>query len=246
MSAAFWRPPPPSEERDRLIAAVLPHVVFDGWRGAALHAAAADLGLDRAAAERAFPRGTLDLIGYHAARADRRMEAARAAEDFAKLSLRRRVIALIRTRLEQEEASREAVRAALAVLALPPNLPVALALIYRTVDALWWAAGDTSTDFSFYTKRATLAGVYLTTLLCWLNDRSEGSAETWAFLDRRIDEVIRLGRARGRLEAALPDVPGLFRAFRQATAGRRRRGARQQRERPGAAPDEASSAPADR
>lgn len=238
MSPAFWRPLAASEERDRLIEAVLNHVPFDGWSPAALRAAASDLGLGTEEAERAFPGGALDLIGYHSVRADRQMSEAVGRLDLEKLSLRRRVIAAIRARLEQNAPVREAVRAALGVLSQPRNLPVALALLYRTVDAVWWSAGDTATNFSFYTKRATLAGVYMATLLVWLNDRSEGSTETWAFLERRIDDVLKLGKARGRVEAALPDLPGLFRAFRQAAAPRSRRGARRPWPTRGEAPDE--------
>ena len=86
----------------------------------------------------------------------------------------------------------------LALLALPLNAPLGLKLLYRTVDAIWYAAGDTSADFNFYTKRATLAGVFSSTLLYWLNDRSEGNEATWAFLDRRIDDVMRFEKFKGQ------------------------------------------------
>jgi ubiquinone biosynthesis protein COQ9 len=220
MTTPFWRPPEPSEARDRVLDAMLAHAPFDGWSDKALVAAAADLGIEPDEARRAFPGGALDLIGYHSARADRRMAEGAAHLDLSALGTRQRIAAVLRTRFEANAGAREAIRAALNVLGLPPNLPIALALLYRTVDAAWWAAGDTSTDFSFYTKRALLAGVYLATLSFWLGDRSEDCAETWAFLERRLDDVMRLQRARGRLEAALPDLPGLLRAFRQAT-GRR-------------------------
>ena len=219
--APFSRPLEPNEERDRLLDATLAHVPFDGWSDKALLAGAKDLGLDPEVARRAFPGGALDLIGYHSARADRRMSEAAAALDLAALGVRQRIAALLRARFEANADAREAIRAAMAVLALPPNLPIALTLLYRTVDATWWAAGDASTTFSFYTKRLLLAGVYLTTLNFWLGDRSEGCAETWAFLERRLADVMRIQKARGRLVGALPDIPELFRAFRHATGARR-------------------------
>src|SRR5262249_29371174 len=107
------------------------------------------------------------------------------------LKIRDRIKLAVRTRIEQTVGGKESVRRGLAMLAFPFNTPLAARLVYRTVDAIWYAAGDTSTDFNFYTKRATLAGVYSSTLLCWLNDRSEGNEETWSFLDRRIDDVMR-------------------------------------------------------
>ena len=95
----------------------------------------------------------------------------------------------------REEAT---ARRALALLALPLNAPLGLKLLYRTVDAMWYAAGDTSADFNFYTKRATLAGVYSSTLLFWLNDRSPGDEATWAFLGRRIDNVMSFEKLKGQ------------------------------------------------
>ena len=221
MTAPFWRPLERSEERDQLIDAVLAHVPFDGWSDKALVAGAADLGLEAEAARHGFPGGALDLIGYHSARADRRMEADAAALDLASLGVRQRIAAILRARFEANAPAREAIRAAMGVLSLPPNLPIALALLYRTVDATWWAAGDATTTFSFYTKRLLLASVYMATLNFWLSDRSGGCAETWAFLDRRLADVMRIQRARGRFEGALPDIPELFRAFRHASGARR-------------------------
>jgi ubiquinone biosynthesis protein COQ9 len=221
MSRAFWRLLEPTPERDALIEATLSHVPFDGWGQKALLAGAADLGVAAEAAERAFPGGALDLIAYHSARADRNMPDALSGLDLPSLGVRQRIVTVVRARLEANTAAREAIRAAMGTLALPPNLPIALALLYRTVDAMWWAIGDSTTTFGFYTKRLTLAGVYLSTLTFWLGDRSEGCNDTWAFLDRRIEDVMRNQKLRGGMEAALPDLPGLFRAFRQATTGHR-------------------------
>ena len=95
-------------------------------------------------------------------------------EGVAALKIRDRIKAAVRIRLERHSGQRESARRALSLLSLPFNAPLALKLLYGTVDAMWYAAGDTSTDFNFYTKRATLAGVYSSTLLYWLNDRSPG------------------------------------------------------------------------
>ena len=108
-------------------------------------------------------------------RADQRTVADMEKEGVASLKIRDRIKNAVRIRLERHAGNREAARRALALLSLPFNAPLALRLLYRTVDAMWYAAGDTSTDFNFYTKRATLAGVYSSTLLYWLNDRSPGA-----------------------------------------------------------------------
>jgi ubiquinone biosynthesis protein COQ9 len=93
--------------------------------------------------------------------------------------------------------AREAVRRALAILAMPQNVPLALRIGWRTADLMWRIAGDTSTDFNHYTKRMTLGAVYGSTLLVWLDDQSDGWTETAAFLDRRIDDVMRFEKFKG-------------------------------------------------
>ena len=206
--------------RARLLEAALAHVAFDGWTGTALAAGAVDLGLDPAAAVNAFPGGPAALIEYFSAGADRRMLAELEKRGLADLRVRDRVAMGVRVRLDLLEPHREAVRRGLSFLALPRNAPLGVKCVYRTVDAIWHAAGDTSTDYNFYSKRLLLAGVYATTLLAWLDDRSEGHAETWAFLDRRIDEVLKVGGTLGRAMGGLLDLPD--RIFRRR-AGRAQR-----------------------
>jgi ubiquinone biosynthesis protein COQ9 len=130
------------------------------------------------------------------------------------LRVAERVALAVNIRLEIVEPWREAVRHALAVLALPQHAVLGLRLLYETVDGIWYAAGDSATDFSFYTKRATLAGIYTATVLYWLEDRSPGFADTRAFLDRRLADVARIGAARQRLENALDRLPNPFRLLR--------------------------------
>jgi len=202
--------------KDRLLRAALPHMPFDGWSEASLRHAADDVGVERAAIRRAFPRGAIDLALYHSAVADRQMEERLAKENLAALKLRERVARAVRLRLEPHAGEREAIHQALSLLVLPPYAPDALRALYRTVDAVWYAVGDRSTDFSFYTKRLLLAGVYVSTLLCWLGDRSAGQGDTWAFLERRIADVMRIQKARGRLEALLEGGPRLFARLQDA------------------------------
>ena len=206
--------------RRRLLDATLNHVPFDGWTMTALQRAAADLGLDAATAVNAFPGGAAELIAFHSAEADRRMLDALQPLDLPGMRVRDRIAAAVRLRLEQNAAHREAIRRALAFLALPQNGPLGLKCLYRTVDAIWYAAGDTSTDYNFYTKRLLLSGVYSSTLLFWLNDESEDFAETWAFLSRRIDEVLKIGGNLGKGVKSLLDLPDRMFRFRPGSMRR--------------------------
>ncbi|UYN97215.1 MAG: COQ9 family protein [Enhydrobacter sp.] len=190
---------PDAELRDRLADAVLAEAAFEGWSGTAVRAAARQLDLPRGEAGRLFPGGALQVLTHVSERGDLRTVRDMEAEGVGTLKVRDRIREAVRIRLDRHAGPKEAVRRGLAVLALPFNAPLGLKLLYRTVDALWYAAGDTSTDFNFYTKRATLAGVYSTTIFYWLNDRTPGSEATWSFLDRRIDDVMRIEKLKARV-----------------------------------------------
>lgn len=192
-------PPERSTERDAAIDALLPNVPFDGWTMRALRRGLASIGQDPEDAPLLFPGGAADMIEAYCDLADRRMEAGAAGLGLDTMRLSQRTRAVIALRLAQNRPHKEAVRRALAVLALPSNVRTGLLCTARTVDAIWHAAGDRSTDISWYTKRAILAGVYTATLLFWLRDPSEDDSAALAFLDRRLAGVGRIGRMRQRI-----------------------------------------------
>ncbi|MEZ5667388.1 MAG: COQ9 family protein [Alphaproteobacteria bacterium] len=208
-------------DRDALVEAMLPHVPFDGWTPGCARRAAADAGLEPEDAGRLFPAGPIDIVAHYCDLADRRMLVALAERDLPSLRVRDRIATAVRVRLEAHAGERVAIRRAIAVTAMPPHAAAAARALYRTVDAIWRVAGDTATDFSFYTKRGLLAWVYTSTLLYWLDDESEGQADSWAFLDRRIGEVLQIPKIRGRVERAFRFAPNpvrTARAFRRGAA----------------------------
>jgi ubiquinone biosynthesis protein COQ9 len=204
-------------QRDALIEAMLPDVPFDGWSRAALRAAARRVGVPAPEALALFPDGPTDFVACFSRWADRRMLDRLERLPLDQLRVPERVALAVNIRLEIVEPWREAVRRALAILSLPQNAPLAIRLLYETVDGIWYAAGDSATDFSFYTKRATLAGIYAATLLYWLEDRSPGFADTRAFLDRRLAEVARIGQARHRFQTTLDRLPNPLRLLRASS-----------------------------
>lgn len=197
-------PPERSAARDAAITALLPNVPFDGWTWRALRTGLAASGGDGRDAEILFPGGPPDMIEAFCDLADRRMEEGAAQLSLGDLRTPARVRAVLALRLAQNRPYKEAIRRALAALALPRRAGIAARCTARTVDAIWHAAGDRSVDFSWYTKRAILAGVYSATLLYWLRDTSEDDAATLAFLDRQLARVGRITRLRRRLSSALP------------------------------------------
>jgi ubiquinone biosynthesis protein COQ9 len=193
---------PDAALRNRLADAVAAEAAFEGFGRKALSTAARQLDLPRGEADRLFPGGALQVLEYLSGRSDRRTVEALEQAGIDTMKVRDRIKLAVRTRIEQHVGSKETARRALALLALPLNAPLGFKLLYRTVDALWYASGDASTDFNFYSKRVTLAGVYSSTLFYWLNDRSPGNEATWGFLDRRIQNVMSFEKLKGRLRKA--------------------------------------------
>ena len=177
--------------RRELALAVGENAVFDGWTRAAVDSAAGQLGINPVQARLAMPKTQAGMIDTYVQEVDRALEAWFTPKRTAKMKIREKIRSLIWRRLEITGPAREAVRRALAIFAMPQNLPLALRAGWRSADLMWRIAGDTSTDFNHYTKRMTLVAVYGSTLLVWLDDQSEGWADTAAFLDRRIDDVMR-------------------------------------------------------
>jgi ubiquinone biosynthesis protein COQ9 len=200
--------------REALLEAMLPDVAFDGWSRAALRRGARKLGVPVGEALALFPGGAADLAAEFSRWADRHMLDRLEALPLDPLRVPERIALAIGLRLEIVEPWREAVRRALTVLALPRHAPLAMRLIYETVDGIWYAAGDAATDFSFYTKRLTLAAIYGATVLYWLDDRSEGFADTRAFVERRLAGAARIGRARYDFATIVERLPNPLRLLR--------------------------------
>jgi ubiquinone biosynthesis protein COQ9 len=184
-------PSPLEQLRRRLALAVGENAVFDGWTSKAVDSAAQQLGIDPVQARLAMPKAQAAMIDLYIQEVDRGLEAYFTPEGLAGLKIREKIRALVWRRLEIMGPAREAVRRGLAILAMPQNVPLALRISWRTADLMWRIAGDTSTDFNHYTKRMTLGAVYASTLLVWLDDQSDGWIDTAAFLDRRIDDVMK-------------------------------------------------------
>lgn len=187
---------------DELAAALAPllpaHAAFDGWSEQALAMAAGQLGVPADRARLAFPGGQAGMIDAWFDAIDRAMAGAFPPERIAAMKVRERIRELILFRLTQVRPHREALRRALAILALPKNAPRGTRLAWRSADRIWRLAGDTATDFNHYSKRAILTGVYSSTTLVFLDDASADLAETRAFLGRRIDDVMRFEKFKAR------------------------------------------------
>jgi ubiquinone biosynthesis protein COQ9 len=213
------RSPFADSERERLIQAILPDVPFDGWSMRALRGAVRRVDIPFEEAMALFPRGAPDLVAAFSHWADRQMlqrleTALLQAPGAEPLGLSRRVALAIHIRFEVVLPWREAVRRGLSVLALPQNAPLGLRLLYDSVDAIWEGIGDHPTNFSFYTKRASLAAILAAATLYWLDDPSPNFEDTDAFVERRLADLYWLTGIRQRFAAASNTLPNPFRLFR--------------------------------
>lgn len=199
------------EIRAALAPLIAANAAFDGWGADARDFAADQAGVDRDIARLAFEGGTIAMIDAWFASVDAAMRRALPAETLAGMKIRARIQGLVEARLAVLHPHRDALRRALALLALPPNTPRALALGWRTADAMWRAAGDTATDYNHYTKRAILAAVYAATITVFLDDESEDYAETRGFLARRIEGIMRFEKAKAGFVERSQNLPSLSR-----------------------------------
>lgn len=193
MSAAEVKPEnmPLEELRLFLAGAVADAAMFDGWGALAVKAAAAAKGVSEDLALYAFAGGEMAAIGAWIGAIDRAMAQELPAEMLATMKIRERIARLIRFRLEAQVGREESLRRALAIMARPTHLAATARLGWQSADAMWRLAGDTAVDFNHYTKRATLAGIYAASLAVFVDDQSVGKAETLAFVDRRIEGIMR-------------------------------------------------------
>ncbi|HEY0300673.1 MAG TPA: COQ9 family protein [Rhizomicrobium sp.] len=197
----------------KVLEAALRHAVFDGFSDRALARAAEETGTAKAALARLFPEGPLSLVEAFSHGADAQMEASLAVLDLKAMKIRARIAAAVMARIEAVRPHKEAARRAAAFLTLPPHAALGARLVWRTADAMWRAVGDTSTDFSFYTKRGILGGVYTATMMRWFTDTSAGEADTGKFLADRIENVMQFEKVKAQAKQAFDRLPPLSEVF---------------------------------
>ena len=187
------------------------HAGFDGWSEAAVHAAADDMGVDRDVVMLAFKGKAIDMIDAWVEGIDLELARRLPLETLNAMKIRDRITALVATRLEIMAPDRESLRRALAIMAMPLNLARVAKMGWRSADRMWRLAGDTATDLNHYTKRMTLSAVYGSTLSVFVNDDSENFADTRAFLDRRIDNVMQIEKVKYQAKQRKAYTPSLSR-----------------------------------
>lgn len=187
------------------------NAAFDGWSDAAVHLAADELGVDRDVAALAFKGGSMAQIDAWIDSVDLELAKRLPKEKLDAMKIRARITALLATRLDIMAPDRESLRRAMAIMAMPQNLPRTAKIGWRSADRMWRLAGDTASDFNHYTKRVTLSAVYGTVLAVFVNDDSEDFAETRAFLDRRIDNVMQFEKVKAQARSRKDYVPSFSR-----------------------------------
>jgi ubiquinone biosynthesis protein COQ9 len=218
----------PAEQKDRddaaskvaVLNAALAHVPFDGFTDKVLQNAGTEAGVDRAALACLFPKGPLSLVEAFSESSDAEMERRLTKAKLSTMKVREKIALAVRTRIAIIKPQKEAARRAAAFLTLPPNATTGARLLYRTVDSIWHAIGDTSTDFNFYTKRAILAGVYSTTLMRWFNDDSEDESATEEFLAARIENVMQFEKLKAGIRESAKNLPSLSEIFNRPSSRR--------------------------
>jgi ubiquinone biosynthesis protein COQ9 len=204
------------KDKDRLLLAMLPHVIFDGWSQESLAAGIRDLDGEVTQVKLLFPRGMRDLAIHFGGYIDREMLTELSRIDMDKLSIRERIGTSVLLRLRLLSPHKEAIRRLLSFLALPGNHPTGFKITRKTIDLIWYAAGDTATDFNYYTKRGLLASVYGLTILYWLSDTSKGFSQTELFLAQRLNDVMKIPKLRNGIGKNIERLRNPFKFFKSS------------------------------
>ncbi|ELW66196.1 DNA-directed RNA polymerase II subunit RPB3 [Tupaia chinensis] len=190
-----------SEEQlqHRILTAALEFVPAHGWTAEAIAEGAQSLGLSSASASMFGSDGS-ELILHFVTQCNAQLT--RVLEEQQKLvqlgqAEKKKTDQFLRdaveTRLRMLIPYIEHWPRALSILMLPHNIPPSLNLLTSMVDDMWHYAGDQSTDFNWYTRRAVLAGIYNTTELVMMQDSSPDFEDTWRFLENRINDAMNMG-----------------------------------------------------
>ncbi len=199
------------EIRAALSPALAMHAAFDGWSEKAVRAAASDLGVDGDIAALAFKGSAIGLVEYWIQSVDAEMARRLPPEKLGAMKIRTKITALVATRLEIMASNKEALRRAMAIMAMPGNIIRTAKIGWHSADQMWRLCGDTATDFNYYTKRMTLSAVYASTLSVFVNDESDDFADSRAFLDRRIENVMQFEKAKAQAKSRQEYIPSLSR-----------------------------------
>ncbi len=199
------------EIRVALAPAIGRNAAFDGWSTAAILAASQEIGVDPDVAQLACKDGAMAMIDGWIDSIDSEVARRLPPEKLGIMKIRQRITALLATRMDIMAPDREALRRAMAIMAMPQNVAQAAKIGWRTADRNWRLAGDTATDFNHYTKRLTLSAVYGSLLVVFVNDDSEDFTDSRAFLDRRIDNVMQFEKAKAQAKARTEYMPSLSR-----------------------------------
>lgn len=187
------------------------HAAFDGWDREAVAMAAGELGVPAERAQLCFPGGAMDMIDAWFDSIDRAMAEAFPLERVNALKIRARIRELVLYRTAAVDPHKEALRRALAIIAQPQNALSGAKLAWRAADRMWRIAGDTATDFNHYSKRGTLSALYTATMLVYVDDDSDDYADTRAFLERRIDDVMKIEKVKAQWRGQKSRLPSLTR-----------------------------------
>ncbi|RMZ83847.1 hypothetical protein DV737_g1416, partial [Chaetothyriales sp. CBS 132003] len=191
-------PPPFGTVQDAILAAALRRVPEHGFTDEALTLGAKDAGyLD--VSVQLFPGRAFDLVNYHLVTQRLALKDKVQFPDDAKLPVGSKIRSLVVTRLRANKDIIHQWQGALAHMSLVENIPASLSELHALSDEIWYLSGDTTVDFSWYTRRASLAAVYASSELFMTTDASPDFALTEEFVDRRLEGAQTAGAAIGHL-----------------------------------------------
>lgn len=193
--------------RDRVLETLLPHVPEHGWQWSLVQSAVRDCGLQDGAERTIFPNGLVDVVAHFSDYADRQMILALKDVPYSALRTKDRIRAALLARYRFLAPYREAVRYVTAFWSMPLHVAQGQRVLWRTANRIWnWAEDKAYTDHSRHSKRAVLSSIMLGTTMVWITDDSPDIMVTQAFLDRRLENAMEIGRTFGTMKHVIPTL----------------------------------------
>ena len=193
-----------SNYSEKLVLGMLLNIPFDGLQWEALYRAAEDLKIyknpltneNKIELKNFFENDLVNIIKAFNDYLDDKMEDSFSKTKKNKQRTPEKIKSLILNRISASLDFKDGIVSSLGFMSLPQNSKSSLKMLYNTCDRIWRVSGDQSTDFSFYTKRLILSGVYSSTLMYWIQDDTGDLKNTEDFLNRRLEDVSKIGKAK--------------------------------------------------
>lgn len=162
-----------------------------------------------------FPRGYKSLLQLYLHEINEKMILKSRNIDLIRLKLHERIRELIILRLKIMLIEKKLISKTFLFLLLPQNYKFSIINLYKTVDEIWYLAGDNSTNFNFYSKRAILGSIYTSVMIHFINNNNID--DTIEILNKQLKKVSKIPKIKNRVNDIIKLLPRMLKFNKKFT-----------------------------